>query len=194
MQITANSVKLLTGGNVIKQGDQTPLTFELFDENGNQVNLHEASVKVKIANNQIVLLEKTITINPDNTISFSLSKDDVIGNGKMRLEFSVIYANSIVEKFPAEGWQEIMITPTLDDLSTGNVAVITIEQFEQRINTAVTAAEEATTSADNAANRANTAAEHAENVATNLTETELTLGNFKFVFNSVTNSLDIVVI
>ncbi|WP_256815553.1 hypothetical protein [Cytobacillus sp. Bac17] len=194
MQITANSVKLLTGGNVIKQGDQTPLTFELFDENGNQVNLQEASVKVKIANNQIVLLEKTITINPDNTISFSLSKDDVIGNGKMRLEFSVTYANSIVEKFPAEGWQEIMITPTLDDLSTGNVAVITIEQFEQRINTAVTAAEEATTSADNAASRANTAAEHAENVATNLTETELTLGNFKFVFNSVTNSLDIVVI
>ncbi|MFY2157847.1 pyocin knob domain-containing protein, partial [Cytobacillus firmus] len=159
MQLSANSVKLLSGGNVIKQGDQTPLTFELFDEQGNLVELQEATVKVKIANNQIVLLEKTTTINPDNTVSFSLSKDDVLGNGKMRLEFSVTYANSIVEKFPAEGWQEIMITPTLDDLSAGNVAVITIEQFEQRINTAVTEANTATTAANNAANAANQVAQ-----------------------------------
>ncbi|MGM0971694.1 MAG: pyocin knob domain-containing protein [Bacillota bacterium] len=166
MQLSANSVKLLSGGNVIKQGDQTPLTFELFDEQGNLVELQEATVKVKIANNQIVLLEKTTTINPDNTVSFSLSKDDVLGNGKMRLEFSVTYANSIVEKFPAEGWQEIMITPTLDDLSAGNVAVITIEQFEQRINTAVTEANTATTAANNAANTANQVAQDVSEATT----------------------------
>lgn len=138
MQITANSVKLLTGGNVIKQGDQTPLTFELFDEQGNLVELQGTTVNVKIANNDIVLLEKTATVNSNNTITFSLSKDDVIGNGNMRIEFTVTYADLVVEKFPADGWQEIRITPSLDNLNTGKIAVVTFEQvrqeYQQQIN------------------------------------------------------------
>ncbi|MDK7664384.1 hypothetical protein [Cytobacillus oceanisediminis] len=130
MQITANSVKLLTGGNVIKQGDQTPLTFELIDETGNQVNLQEANVLVKIANPQILVLQKEATINVDNSISISLSQNDITGHGVMRLEFHVTYPDQQIEVFPADGWQEIKITPSLDTLDNGVVSVVTVEQIK----------------------------------------------------------------
>ncbi|MFE4525870.1 pyocin knob domain-containing protein, partial [Cytobacillus firmus] len=159
MQLSANSVKLLSGGNVIKQGDQTPITFELIDETGNLVNLEGSTVIVKIANPQILVLEKNATINEDNTISIALSQSDITGHGVMRLEFHVTYPDQQKEIFPADGWQEIKITPSLDVLDNGNVSVITIEQFEQRINTAVTEANTAATAANNAANAANQVAQ-----------------------------------
>lgn len=154
MQITANSVRLLSGGNVIKQGDQTPLAFQLFDEKGEIVDLQNATVKVKIANSSVVVLEKIATVDINNVVSFSLLSDDLIGYGKMRMEFSVTYSDLIVEKFPANGWQEITITPSLDDISIGEVSVITVEQFEQRVDAAVNEAESATIVANEAANRA----------------------------------------
>ncbi|MFE4524762.1 SGNH/GDSL hydrolase family protein [Cytobacillus firmus] len=131
MQITANSVKLLTGGNVIKQGDETPLTFELFDETGNLVDLQGATVAVKIANQQVLVLEKAATINSDNSISIAFTQEDVTGNGVMRLEFQVTYSDQEKEIFPADGWQEIRITPSIGNLDNGNIAVVTVEKIRQ---------------------------------------------------------------
>ena len=85
MQIAANSVQLVSGGNVIKQGDETPLVFRLSNELGEVVDLQGATVNVKIANNKAVVLEKVATVTAENTLTFSLTKDDVTGHGNMQI-------------------------------------------------------------------------------------------------------------
>ncbi|MFE8697986.1 hypothetical protein ACFYKT_16715 [Cytobacillus sp. FJAT-53684] len=166
MQIVANSVQLISGGNVIKQGDETPFVFQLNDETGEPIEIQGATVKVKVANEKVVVLEKTATINSDNTLSFFLSKNDVAGNGDMRLEFTVTYANGKVGKFPAAGWQEIRITPSLDDVSSGTVAVVTVEkikqEYQQQIDTFKTEVNQKLVNVDQQAANAKTQADRAK--------------------------------
>ena len=147
MQLAANNVQLVSGGNVIKQGDETPFTFQLNDESGQPVDLTGATVNIRLANSQIVVLEKQATINDDNTVTFNISSDETTGHGNMRLEFVVTYPDETTGIFPAQGYQEITITPSLGGLDSGYVAVITIEEFERRINEAV---DKANNAADNA--------------------------------------------
>lgn len=134
MQLLSNSVELKYGGNVIKQGSETPFGFVFRGEDSSIIDLQSATVLVKIANEKALILEKTATIDTENTVTFYLSKEDVTGNGKMRLEFLVTFSDGRQEKFPADGWQEIRITPTLDDLTNGSVAVVTVSSIQKQID------------------------------------------------------------
>ncbi|HFK2719246.1 TPA: hypothetical protein ACG1DY_005105, partial [Escherichia coli] len=96
-------------------------------EDGSKVDLQDATVQVKIANEKALILEKTATVDSDNVVTFSLSKDDVTGHGDMRLEFHVTRTDGKIELFPADGWQKIKITPNLSNIDKGGVAVITVE-------------------------------------------------------------------
>lgn len=139
MYKVGNSVEQAFGGTIIKQGDQTPLGFNLRDENGELVKLSGATVQVKIANKHAVVLEKTATISDDYTIEFSIGAQDITGSGDMRLEFKVSYADGTQEKFPSNDWQRIKITPTLEDITKTGIAYITFEkmktEFQAQINT-----------------------------------------------------------
>lgn len=162
--IPANSVHLIGGGNVIKQGDETPLTFQLNDESGQPVDLAGATVTVRMANSQIVVLTKQVTVNDDNTVSFAITSDEATGHGEMRLEF-VVNKDGKQEIFPAQGFQQITIQPSLGGLDSGYVAVITLEEFERRVNEAVNRADTATDGAIEAMKAANTAAQFANEKA-----------------------------
>lgn len=127
----ANSVEQVSGGNVIKQGDNMPLGFIFRDQKGNIKNLQGAEVTLKIADSRKMLLEKSAKVNSDNEVTFSLSSNDVTGSGDMRLEFQVLYSDGKKEKFPADDWQEIRITPSLDDVEEGGASYITIEKIRE---------------------------------------------------------------
>lgn len=174
MQLFANSVEQVFGGNVIKEGDETPLGFKFRNEDGSTTDLTGSNVSLKIANYQGVVLEKTATVNADNSITFYLSKDDVTGHGNMRLEFTVTYNDGSKEKFPANGWQEIKITPTLDNLNVGGVAVVTVEEikaeyqsqidtFKSEVNTKIKNVDQSTTNANSSADYANQQGTYAKN-------------------------------
>ncbi|HZH61762.1 MAG TPA: glycosyl hydrolase family 28-related protein [Metabacillus sp.] len=146
MQLLSNSVELKFGGNVVKQGSETPFGFLFRGEDGNAVDLQNATVIVKIANEKALILEKTATVDVDNIVTFSLSKEDVTGSGKMRLEFQVTRSDGSVEKFPADNWQEIRITPSLDDLTGGSVAIVTVQSIQKQIDEIAKGATNAETS------------------------------------------------
>lgn len=139
MNLLANSVEQVYGGNVIKQGDETPFGFKFRNEDGSETDLQGSTVLVKIANSSIVVLEKTASIDVNNIITFNLSNEDVTGYGDMRLEFHVTYPDGERELFPADGWQQIKITPTLDNVENGKIAVVTVEaikaEYQEQIDT-----------------------------------------------------------
>lgn len=186
MKIAANGVTLISGGNVIKQGDETPFVFELNGEKGEVVDLTGATVEIKLANSRALVVEKQATVNTDNTVSFSLGEDDVTGYGDMRLEFIVTYPGGIKEKFPADGFQRIKITPSLEYAETGGIAYVTVEQIKQEfqqqinafksdvnqtlvdVNKAKNDAITATNNANQATQRANQSADNADSKAQEL--------------------------
>lgn len=130
MYKAGNSVEQVYGGSVIKQGDRTPFGFIFRDENGEAVNLTNATVKIKVANEKALLLEKTAMLKDEHTAEFSLGQADITGSGDMRLEFTVTYANGIQEKFPSDDWQRIRITPTLEDIEKTGIAYLTFEKMK----------------------------------------------------------------
>ncbi|WP_455920095.1 glycosyl hydrolase family 28-related protein [Priestia megaterium] len=130
MNKVGNSVEQVYGGSVIKQGDQTPFGFVFRDEAGETVNIKNATVKIKIANEKALLLEKNAVIKDDYVVEFSLGQADITGSGDMRLEFTVTYSNGLQEKFPSDDWQRIKITPTLDDITQTNIAYLTFEKMK----------------------------------------------------------------
>lgn len=138
MYKAGNSVEQVYGGSVIKQGDRTPFGFMFRDENGETVSLKNATVKIKLANEKALLLEKDAVLTDEYTATFSIGQEDITGSGDMRLEFTVTYANGLQEKFPSDDWQRIKITPTLEDIGKTGVAYITFEkmkaEFSQRFD------------------------------------------------------------
>ncbi|MGG0554888.1 hypothetical protein ABEY55_20145 [Priestia aryabhattai] len=133
MYKAGNSVEQVFGGNVIKQGDGTPLGFNFRSENGELVNLNGATVEVKIASEKGVVVEKQAVISDQYTVTFSLSQEDITGSGDMRIEFIVTYSGGTVEKFPSDDWQRIRITPTLEDVEKYGVGYITFEKLTEEL-------------------------------------------------------------
>jgi hypothetical protein len=134
-----NRVEQVIGGKYIRQGDTKPLGFRFYDENNLLVELDGAKVDVLIANDRTVVVNKPGTIDTDNDmVTFRLLPTDLTGHGEMRIEFEVTYSNGQVEKFPAKEWEELTITPTLEDVEEGGVAYVTVqaikEEFEEQIN------------------------------------------------------------
>jgi hypothetical protein len=130
MYKVGNSVEQVFGGSVIKQGDQTPFGFMFRDENGEVVSLTNATVKIKVANEKALVLEKDAIITNEYTATFSIGQEDITGSGDMRLEFIVTYSDGVKEKFPSDDWQHIKITPTLEDIDKTAIAYLTFEKMK----------------------------------------------------------------
>jgi hypothetical protein len=130
MYKVGNSVEQVYGGSVIKQGDRTPFGFVFRDEAGENVSIKNATVKIKIANEKALLIEKNAVLKDDYVVEFSLGQADITGSGDMRLEFTVTYSNGLQEKFPSDDWQRIKITPTLDDITQTEIAYLTFEKMK----------------------------------------------------------------
>lgn len=129
----AETVEQIAGGNILKQGDEATLVFQFRNELGALMDIQGSTVNVKIANKRAVVLEKTATVNLNNTIDVPLTKDDVTGWGDMRIEFKITLPNGKIRKFPQDGWYKIEITPTLDDLGFGEIVYITLEKLLEEL-------------------------------------------------------------
>jgi hypothetical protein len=146
-QIVANRVELVSGGNVFRQGDEVTLVFQFRGENSQIIDLTNATVKGIIANSTRRVLEKDGVVN-GNTVALSFTKDDVItGHGVMRLEFHVTQGTE-TRKYPSDKWEQIRITPTLDDIEIGGVPFVTAQEIKEAANLAQTVAEQAKTDSD----------------------------------------------
>jgi len=135
MYRVGNSVEQVFGGNIIKQGDRTPLGFSFRDENGELVSLLGATVDVKLANAFGIVLETRAIISDEYTVTFSIGASDITGAGEMRIEFTVNHVSGIKEKFPSDDWQRIKITSTLEDLQKTGVAYFTFEKMTGEFQT-----------------------------------------------------------
>jgi hypothetical protein len=165
-------VELISGGNVIKQGDETTLVFQFRHESGNVLDLQGSKIKVTMANSRVVVLEKDAVVNTDNTVSFPLTQKDVTGWGEMRIEFTITYQGGTIRKLPADGWLKINITKTLDDVEVGGVSYVTVEtmksQFQRQIDVFSTSLDSRVTTTEGKAITAETNAVQAYNTATSI--------------------------
>jgi hypothetical protein len=133
MQKPITTAQLINGGSVIKQGHKFTLGFNLFDVNGELVNLTGSTVTYKIAGVKSgVVKEGTATIKGTGHVEITVADD--IGNGEMRLEFTATNSSG-VQKYPANNWIRLHITPSLDDLAFTKVSTITVEQFQKQFDT-----------------------------------------------------------
>jgi YD repeat-containing protein len=174
-KIQANQVELVSGGNVFKQGDETTLVFQFRGEAGEIIDLDGATVKVIIANSTKRVLEKTGNV-ADDKVSLSFTKDDIItGYGVMRMEFHVTQGGTL-RKYPAEGWEQITITPTLDNIEIGGVPFVTAEEIKEVATLAQTTAEQAKTNSDAALRVVQSVDERVDPISR--------IGDFQFPFDS----------
>lgn len=151
-------MQLIKGGNVIKQGHDFKLDFNLFDSEGMLVDLSGATVGFKLAQSiGAVVLSGVATVEGIGHISISVNSD--IGYGAMRVEFTST-KGGIVHKFPSDDFVRLSITPSLDDLGYTSVNTITVEEFKKQI-------EEATGYAINQGDRAK---EYSDNIDTVMKE------------------------
>jgi hypothetical protein len=132
MQKPITTAQLINGGNVIKQGHEFTLGFNLFDVNGDLVNLTGSTVTYKIAGVKSgIVKEGTANIEGAGHVEITVADD--IGNGEMRLEFTATNSSG-VQKYPANNWIRLHITPSLDDLAFTKVSTITVEQFQKQFD------------------------------------------------------------
>ena len=118
--------ELVKGGYTIKQGEIFTLGFQLFDADGTLITLTSEVVTVKVANRTGVIHQTNATIVGDR-IEFTVSEN--IGYGKMRVEFKVSDGAEVLQKYPADGWIELTITASLDDLNVGGLDTVTSDEM-----------------------------------------------------------------
>lgn len=126
-------VTLIKGGNIIKQGHDFALEFNLFDGEGNLVDLTDSAVTYKIAQRSGgVVHEGTAQILGEGRIAISVTEDVGYGD-RMRVEFTAT-TNGKATKFPADDFVRLKITPSLDNLGYTDVNTITVEQLVKRLD------------------------------------------------------------
>lgn len=140
------SAELVSGGNVVKQGEYFTLTYQLFDEDGQVVNITSNTIKVKIANKYGVVFESTAIALANGQISFAVNED--IGYGEMRIEFSVTNGTTLVQKYPSDGWIKLDVTPSLDDLGIGGINTVTVASLKREFQTQLDAVVQRETDSD----------------------------------------------
>lgn len=111
-----NSVELVYGGTITKQGNRTPHGFIFRGENTGCINLRSANVTLKIISSKGQVLEQQAIISNEYTVTFSLGKNDIIGYEDMRIEFIVTYPNGFQEKFPSDNYQKVSISTALGNV------------------------------------------------------------------------------
>lgn len=128
---------LVVGGTSIKQGEIFTLGFQLFDANGVLIIPEVGhTITVKIANKIGVVYETTALVVDDH-VEFTVSEN--IGAGKMRVEFKVTDGANVLQKYPANGYIELLISASLDDLAVAGIYVVTAQEMFTRIEGSETA-------------------------------------------------------
>lgn len=134
-------VQLVKGGNVIKQGHDFTLEFNLFDAEGVPADITGAVIKYKIAQRVGgVVSEGTATSAGAGRIALTVTEDIGYGDA-MRVEFTVT-KGGVTSKFPANDFVRLKISPSLDNLEVTGVMTVTLEQFKKEIDGATKAAKE----------------------------------------------------
>lgn len=129
-----NSIEILSKGTLIKQGDtKTQFQIQLLDASSQPINLTGASAKIFIANqsNNVLLLQKNATLTSTPTegkVIFHFDDNDATGNGIINIQVNITYSDGTIEKFPANGYKQISITPSLDNLQNVQLSTYTINQ------------------------------------------------------------------
>lgn len=132
---------LIIGGTAVKQGEIFTLGFQLFDVNGLViVPTGGQTISVKVANKTGVVFETTAVVVGDH-IEFTI--DENIGAGKMRVELTVADGANVLQKYPADGYIELYITASLDDIGTGFIYTVTAAEMFTRIEDSEEASAEA---------------------------------------------------
>lgn len=163
----ANRVELISGGNIIKQGEEVTLIFQFRDESGIIVDLSDVNVKIILTNSREQVLEKMAEV-VGNTVKVTFTKYGIHTNyGQLRMEFQIITQDGKTRKFPSDGFQIIKITPSLHDINLSKIPFVTVETLKSEIqstsNQEVTEIEkEAITLEQTASNLENTAARMVE--------------------------------
>lgn len=136
---------LIIGGTAVKQGEIFTLGFQLFDANGLViVPTVGQSLSVKVANKTGVVFE-TVASVVDDHIEFTI--DENIGAGKMRVELTVGDGVNVLQKYPANGYIELLISASLDDIGTGTIYTVTAAEMFERIEGSEVASAEAVANA-----------------------------------------------
>lgn len=139
---------LVLGGTSIKQGEIFTLGFQLFDANGLViVPTVGQTISVKVANKTGVVFETTAVVVSDH-IEFTVAEN--IGAGKMRVELTVSDGANVLQKYPANGYIELYITASLDDIGTGTIYTVTAAEMFARIEGSETASTSAVQTAGEA--------------------------------------------
>lgn len=140
--------ELILGGTAIKQGEIFTLGFQLFDADGIVlVPTVGQTITVKIANTTGVVFETVASVVSDH-IEFTVAEN--IGAGKMRVELTVADGANVLQKYPANGYIELYITASLDDIGTGTIYTVTAAEMFARIEGSETASAEAVATAGEA--------------------------------------------
>lgn len=142
--IPANSAEIQSSFTEIKEGDtNTVFQIKLLDSSGQPVDLTGATVTLYFSNqsNNLLLLNKQGTLSgtpTDGTVSFQFSEDDSTGNGTINIQVNVTYSDGDIEKFPANGYKQISITPSLDNLENVQLSTYTLKQITDQLTTSFT--------------------------------------------------------
>lgn len=125
-----------TSYNYIKEGDtKNAFPLILLDYNGDPVDLTGATVTWDMFTNRgRVIADKAVELGSGTgEIILNLDENDQTGSGVMGVEVKVVYSDSKVEKFPAQGAYQITITKSSENVATTPVSYATLDYFNNKI-------------------------------------------------------------
>lgn len=162
-------IDLIEGGNVVKQGDHFRLKFRMKNAEGEVIDATGKTVTLQVANHTGVIAELTGTSDEDG-VSFDFDED--IGYGKMDLEIKVTDGSSLLQKYPAKGFWQLKIEPSLDDAGVGGIIAVKASVMLDRISSVETASSEAVTKANEAEATADSIRQEVNAVVNRETDTD----------------------
>jgi hypothetical protein len=137
----SNQANIVSQGTEIKEGDtNTRFQIQLLDVSGQPVDLTGSTVSIYFSNqsNSMLLLNKQASLSStptDGKVIFQFSENDATGNGIINIQVNVTYSDGDIEKFPANGYASIQITPSLDNLENVQLSTYTLKQVVDQLNT-----------------------------------------------------------
>lgn len=121
----------MNSGNIVKQGDIFKLQYKLFGVDNNPVNVSGMQIAVKIANKRAVVYETTAIAVAEGIVEFEVNEN--IGHGEMYIELKVSNGTVAVQRYPAEDWLKIRVTPSLDNIELYGLTTVSVEQLQNEL-------------------------------------------------------------
>ncbi|WP_411955155.1 hypothetical protein ACKXGF_05170 [Alkalibacillus sp. S2W] len=169
-------INSLNKTNYIKNvdtGSSIHLTVSDYDESLVDLTSYD-SVEVIIGDDTGRLREINPTLESDTgELSFDFTSDDLLPEGEYYLEVHLIESDGSIRVAPSERKFYMHVTKSLDEVGD-MVNVITIQEFEQRIQDAETTANDAATYANNQGDYAKQEADRLVGTDVSQLDTELT--------------------